>query len=160
MRAQSWTGVVVGSLLLAAGLLSAQAPKEGAAGKDGKQLAGTWRAATYALDGKEATAADLKDIRLLIDADGKFKAQNAGQTFLAGTVQTDPDKKPRTMDITYTEGDLKGQTSRAIYELDGDTLRICRAAPGKARPTEFASKPGSGLTLMTYQRGKPSDKKK
>ena len=159
MRAQSWTGVVVGSLLLAAGLLSAQAPKEGAGGKDGKQLAGTWRAATYALDGKEAAAADLKDIRLII-AGGKFKAQNAGQTFLAGTVKTDLDKKPRTMDVTYTEGDLKGQTSRAIYELDGDTLRICRAAPGKARPTEFASKPGSGLILMSYQRAKPPAEKK
>jgi uncharacterized protein (TIGR03067 family) len=155
MQAQSWRVVAAGSLLLAAGLAVAQGTKEGAGGKDRKLLAGTWRAATYALDGKEAAAADLKDIRLVFDADGKFKAQNAGQTFLAGSVQIDPDKKPRTMDITYTEGDLKGQTSRAIYELDGDTLRICRAAPGKARPVEFASKPGSGLTLMTYTRDKP-----
>ena len=155
MQAQSWRVVAAGSILLAAGLAAGQGTKEG-----GKDLTGTWRAATYALDGKEATAADLKDVRLVIAADGKFKAQNAGQTFLAGAVRIDPDKKPRTMDITYTEGDLKGQTSRAIYELDGDTLRICRAAPGKARPTEFTSKPGSGLTLMTYQRAKPGDREK
>jgi uncharacterized protein (TIGR03067 family) len=155
MRAQSWRVVAAGSLLLAAGLVAGQAPKD-----RGKDLTGTWRAATYALDGKEAAAADLKDIRLIIAADGKFKAQNAGQTFLAGTVQLGADKNPRAMDITYTEGDLKGQTSLAIYELVGDTLRICRAAPGKARPTEFASKPGSGLTLMSYQRAKPPAEKK
>jgi uncharacterized protein (TIGR03067 family) len=154
MQAQSWRVVAAGSLLLVAGLAAAQAPNDG-----GKDLTGTWRAATYALDGKEAAAADLKDIRLII-AGGKFKAQNAGQTFLAGTVKLGADKNPRAMDITYTEGDLKGQTSLAIYELVGDTLRICRAAPGKARPTAFASKPGSGLTLMSYQRAKPPAEKK
>jgi uncharacterized protein (TIGR03067 family) len=158
MHAQSWNVLAAGSLLLAVGLAAGQAPKDG--GKDRPGLAGTWRAATYALDGKEATAADLKDIRLIIDGDGKFKAQNAGQTFLAGTIKLGPDKNPRAMDITYTEGDLKGQTSLAIYELASDTLRICRAAPGKPRPTEFASRPGSGLTLMSYQRAKPPAEKK
>jgi uncharacterized protein (TIGR03067 family) len=154
MRAQSWRVVAAGSLLLAAGLAAAQATKEG-----GKDLTGTWLAATYALDGKEAPAADLKNVRLVM-AGGKFKTQNAGKTFLAGTVKLGAGKSPRALDITYTEGDLKGQTSLAIYELVGDTLRICRAAPGKARPTEFASKPGSGLTLMSYQRAKPPAEKK
>jgi uncharacterized protein (TIGR03067 family) len=155
MQVQSWRVVAAGSLLLAAGLAVGQGTKD-----RGKDLAGTWQAATYALDGKEAAAADLKKVRLIIDGDGKFKAQNAGQTFLAGTVKLGVDKSPRAMDITYTEGDLKGQTSLAIYELVGDTLRICRAAPGKARPTEFASKPGSGLILMSYQRAKPPAEKK
>ena len=156
MRARSWN-LAAGSLLLAVGVVLAQAPKE--RGKD-RDLTGTWVAATYALDGKEAAAADLKNVRLVIDADGKFKAQNAGETFLAGTVKLGADKNPRALDITYSEGDLKGKTSLGIYELVGDTLRICRAAPGKARPTEFASKPGSGLTLMTYQRAKPPAEKK
>ncbi len=154
MRARSWN-VAAGSLLLAVGLVMAQAPKD-----RGKDLTGTWLAATYALDGKSATAADLKKVHLIIDADGKFKAQNAGETFLAGTVKLGADKNPRAMDITYTEGDLKGQTALAIYELVGDTLRICRAAPGKPRPKEFASTPGSGLTLMSYQRMKPPAEKK
>jgi uncharacterized protein (TIGR03067 family) len=160
MHAQSWHAAASGWLLLAAGLAAAQAPKEGAGGKERKLLAGTWRAAAYVLDGKVLPAENLENLRLVFDAEGKFKVQNAGKTILAGSVQIDPDKKPRTMDITYSEGDPKGQTSRAIYELDGDTLRMCCAAFGKARPTEFASKPGSGISLMTYKREKSGGEKK
>ena len=79
------------------------------------------------------------------------------------TISRAPATLPRTgrdARLAARGGDLKGQTSLAIYELVGDTLRICRAAPGKARPTEFASKPGSGLTLMSYQRAKPPAEKK
>ena len=155
MHAQIGKIVVAGSLLLAAGLAAGQASKDRS-----KDLTGVWLAATYALDGKAATAADLKKVRLIIEDDRKFKAQNAGQTFLAGTIKLGPETNPRAMDITYTEGDLKGQTALAIYEMIGDTLRICRAAPGKPRPKEFASKPGSGLTLMSYQRMKPPVEKK
>src|SRR5260370_28607918 len=105
MQTQSWSVVAAGSLLLAAGLAAAQGEKVGAGGKDRKLLAGTWQAATYALDGKEAAAADLKDVRLVI-ADGKFKAQNAGQTFLAGTIKIHPDEKPKTRDSAHQDGDL------------------------------------------------------
>ena len=155
MHAQIGKVVVAGSLLLAAGLAEGQVPKD-----RGKDLTGIWLAATYTLDGKAATAADLKKVRLLIEDDRTFKAQNDGKTFLAGTIKFGPETNPRAMDITYTEGDLKGQTALAIYEMIGDTLRICRAAPGKPRPKEFASKPGSGFTLMSYQRAKPPAEKK
>jgi uncharacterized protein (TIGR03067 family) len=161
MRAQSWTVIAAGSLLLAAGLLSAQAPKEGAGGKDRKLLAGTWQAATVVVNGREAPAVVLKDIRLVLDAEGKFQFQNASKKVLAeGAVKIDPFARPRTMDFTYTKGELKGHTTPGIYESDGDKLRICTAAKGKARPTEFASKPGSHLALVTYQREKPEDGKK
>jgi uncharacterized protein (TIGR03067 family) len=155
MRAKSRTVIAAGSFLLAAGLAAAQGTNEGAAGKDGKQLVGTWQAATIVVDGREAPAAVVKDVRLVLDAEGKFQFQNASKKVrAAGTVKIDPSARPRTMDFTYTEGELKGHTTPGIYELDGDTLRICTAAQGKARPTEFASKPGSHLALVTYQREK------
>jgi uncharacterized protein (TIGR03067 family) len=59
------------------------------------------------------------------------------------------------MDLTFTEGRHFGETSLAIYELDGDTLRLCRAAPGDPRPTTFKSTPGTGTAFMTYSREKP-----
>jgi uncharacterized protein (TIGR03067 family) len=156
MHAQSRTVIAAGLFLLAAGLAVAQGTKEGTGGNDRKQLTGTWQATTVIVDGRKAPDVVPKDIRLVLDAEGKFQFQNTAQKRLAaGTVQIGPSARPRTMDFTYTEGELKGRTTPGIYESDGDTLRICTAAAGKARPTEFASKPGSHLALVTYKREKP-----
>src|SRR5262249_3394473 len=38
------------------------------------------------------------------------------------------------------------------YELDGDTYKVCYAVPGKARPKEFVSRPGTGISLEVYKR--------
>ena len=38
-----------------------------------------------------------------------------------------------------------------ILDLSGDTLRICMAAPGKPRPTDFFSKAGDGRSYTTWR---------
>jgi uncharacterized protein (TIGR03067 family) len=119
-----------------------------------KRLAGTWQALTYELDGNKASAEDMKGIQLVIDAEGKTQARRDGSVFIASTTRIDPTAKPKTIDITFTEGEGTGKTALGIYNLEGETLTICRAAPGKDRPTEFTGKAGSGLTLMTFQRKK------
>ncbi|MCI0456086.1 MAG: hypothetical protein L0Z62_03785 [Gemmataceae bacterium] len=43
-------------------------------------------------------------------------------------------------------------TIRGIYEIDGDTLRLCVPALGGARPTRFV-RPAGG-SLMTFRREK------
>jgi len=45
--------------------------------------------------------------------------------------------------------------TRAIYELKGDTLKMCwsEKAP-ESRPTEFASGPCSGQTVVVFKRAK------
>ena len=48
------------------------------------------------------------------------------------------------MTITGTEGPNHGRTFPAIYELKGDTLRICYDLSGAKRPTEFKSIPAHG----------------
>ncbi len=52
---------------------------------------------------------------------------------ITGTFKIDPTAKPKTMDSTATNGDNAGKTMLGIYELDGDTLKICWAPPGKDR---------------------------
>jgi uncharacterized protein (TIGR03067 family) len=44
-----------------------------------------------------------------------------------------------------------------IYELDGDTLRMCLAPPGKKRATKLESREGSGLSLEVWKRVKAKD---
>jgi len=123
-----------------------------------QELTGTWQAVSYALDGNKATDEDMTKIKLSIDADGKATAVRDGKVFIAGTTQIDPTVNPMAMNVTYTEGDPKGQTALGIYKIEDDLLTICRAAPGQSRPTEFASLTGSGHTLMTYKREKTSTK--
>ena len=48
----------------------------------------------------------------------------------------------------------RGKTFTAIYELNGDTLRICYDLSGAKRPAEFKSAPATRLYLVTYQRVK------
>ena len=128
--------------------MGAAEDKESAIKKARKEMEGTWQAVSYALDGKKAADEDMRKIQLMIDLDGKFKARREGKTFIAGTTTIDPTSKPATFDIVFSEGDAKGQTSRGIYKIEGETLTICRAAAGKDRPPEFASKPESGHTLL------------
>jgi uncharacterized protein (TIGR03067 family) len=119
-----------------------------------REMAGTWQATSYALGGQAASDEEMKKVTLTIDAAGQAVARSDGKTFIAGTTTIDATRLPMTLDISYTEGDsaTKGQTALGIYKIEDGVLTICRAAPGKPRPTEFASPPGSGLTLMTYKR--------
>jgi uncharacterized protein (TIGR03067 family) len=117
-----------------------------------RDLTGTWQAESYALDGKPAPADDLKKIQLVFDAEGNTKALNDGKLFIASSTKIDPTASPATIDIAFTGGEGKGGTALGIYKLEGNVLTICRSAPGKPRPTEFSSNPGSGLTLMAYRK--------
>jgi uncharacterized protein (TIGR03067 family) len=119
-----------------------------------KELQATWQAATYALDGTAVPADNLTKVQLVFDAQGKTQALNDGKVFLASQTKIDPAAVPMTMDISFTEGADKGKTSLGIYKIERDLLTICRAAPGKARPTGFSSEPGSGRTLMTCNKVK------
>jgi uncharacterized protein (TIGR03067 family) len=116
-----------------------------------RELTGTWQSVSYALDGKKASDDDMKKIQLVFDADGNTKALNDGKVFLASSTKIDPTANPATIDIIFAGGEGKGETALGIYKIEDGVLTICRSAPGKARPAEFTSNAGSGLTLMSYR---------
>lgn len=117
------------------------------------EMAGTWQAVLHALDGREATEADVKRIQLKVDAVGMTTALQGDKLSRAATT-VDPAENPMAIDFSYTAGGFRGQTALGIYRVEDDRLTICRAAPGRARPATFASEPGSGDTLTTYEREK------
>jgi uncharacterized protein (TIGR03067 family) len=52
-------------------------------------------------------------------------------------------------------GEYKGIVYLGIYELDGDTLRLCFALPDRpVRPSEFSASKGSVRALTEFKRGK------
>jgi uncharacterized protein (TIGR03067 family) len=58
------------------------------------------------------------------------------------------------MTIVGTKGPNTGKTFPCIYEIKGDTFRICYDLSGAKRPTEFKTVTGTKLYLVTYNRKK------
>ena len=119
-----------------------------------KLLQGTWVPVAAELSENPLDEATLKTMKLVVEED-KYAITVGKSPFDKGTTSIDPAAKPKTMDIVGTEGPNKGKTFLAIYELNGDTLRICYDLTGKARPTEFKTRKGELLFLATYKRAKP-----
>jgi uncharacterized protein (TIGR03067 family) len=67
----------------------------------------------------------------------------------------DPTKKPKHID--FIEPNVE-QSLKGIYLIEGDTLKICVDRGGKdrpsARPTDFASKEGTEISLTILRRDK------
>ena len=119
----------------------------------GKSIQGTWLPAEAELGGQKFPDEVRKTIKLVIEGD-KYTVTVGAQPD-RGTLKLDPSAKPKAMDVTGTDGPNKGKKIPAIYELDGDTLRICYDLSGKSRPTEFKTREGTQLFLVTYKREKP-----
>jgi uncharacterized protein (TIGR03067 family) len=120
--------------------------------KDGENIDGVWLPASAELAGKKLPDEVLKTIKLEVK-EGKFTV-TAGEAVDRGAVKLNREAKPKEIDITGTEGPSKDKTILAIYERDGDKLRICYDLSGKARPTEATTKEGTKLFLVTYERQK------
>lgn len=140
-----------GLLTVAVALLGTAVVRADAVADDWKKLAGTWKVGAATLNGEDATAA-FQEAVLTIE-EGKYKVAFAGMSD-AGTLQLDPARKPKLMTITGTDGPNKGKTLPAIYEVDGDTLKVCYTLDGKDAPTEFHSTAGNKTLLVTYKRDK------
>jgi uncharacterized protein (TIGR03067 family) len=119
---------------------------------DAKAVQGSWTPARADLGGQPMAEAVLKSISLKLD-NGKYEVF-VGDKPDKGTYTLDSTSKPKSMTITGTEGPNRGKTVPAIYELKGDTLRICYDLSGAKRPTEFKSIAGTKLYLVTYNRKK------
>jgi uncharacterized protein (TIGR03067 family) len=113
-------------------------------------LQGTWHIRALELDGAEMPAPP--DARVVIEGE-RFTSLGMGAEY-AGTLVVDPSAKPPHLDMRFDTGHAKGTVNLGIYELTGDTLRLCLAMRGNVRPKAFATKPNSGIALETLVRGK------
>jgi lactoylglutathione lyase len=145
-------------LLLIVSCLAFMPLKSHNAEEDRKLIEASWIPTSFELSGQKLPEAAFKDTKLVL-ADGRYTYQNDHGTYKL--IHTDDPKDQKAMNITGTEGPNQGKTFMAIYELTGDTLRICYDLAGKTRPKEFTTKAGTKEFLATYKReqvSKPSDK--
>ncbi|HEY8504721.1 MAG TPA: TIGR03067 domain-containing protein [Gemmataceae bacterium] len=133
-------------IVLALGL----AVTAGLRGQDGakelEKLKGTWVIVKAERGGKPTD--EPKGDKITFD--GEKIAVTENQRPQTGRVKIDPTKTPKKIDLTPDEN---GEgTVFGIYELSGDTLKICIGR--RERPKAFATKEGATDFLLFFEREK------
>lgn len=119
--------------------------------KEARKFQGTWTIESSEAGGQKLPADELKGIIVTFEGD-KHTVKKGDEVIQSGTQKLDPSKSPKTIDVTMTEGVNKGAVMLGIYEIDGDTLKVCFDAEGKKRPTQFKSAPGSATFVNVHKR--------
>jgi uncharacterized protein (TIGR03067 family) len=139
--------------LTVAFFLAADQPQKDVNKKDLDRLQGDWAAVSMVSDGDKLPDDDVQSLFRTVQGD-QYALFLFRKAIGKGMIKIDATKKPRTIDFLSASGGAKPQPIHGIYELDGDTWRLCYALPGKERPKEFVSKKGSGHTLAVWEREK------
>ncbi len=148
MRAVLLTGV-----LLAGAVLAARADDK-AKPTDQEKIQGKWTFVSGESDGKPVAADKIAKSVVVIGKDTILVRDGNNKTTWEVSYRIDPTKSPRTITMQLTEGEFKGQKTEGIYQLEGDSLKLCYALPGGTRPAGFTTKEGGKTNCFTLKRGK------
>jgi uncharacterized protein (TIGR03067 family) len=145
--------------LAAAGFVRAQAGGEvkEAAKRELQRLQGGWIVVALETNGEKTKPEDLKQRTIFIGADA-FLFKDGKEIMQVAKLKLDPTKTPRRVNAEIMKGPNKGDVMLGIYELKGDTLRICFDQDGSDRPTEFKTTANSNLTCIVCTRVPRADK--
>jgi uncharacterized protein (TIGR03067 family) len=124
--------------------------------KDLDLLQGTWAVSALELDGQSMAAP--AGANIVIEG-SRFTSTGMGAEY-SGTLEVDPSAKPARIDMKFDTGPEKGNVNLGIYQLDGDSWKLCLATRGTVRPAKFQSTAGSGIAVETLVRGKASKPRK
>jgi len=130
-------------------LLAADDPKD-MAKQDLAALQGEWTMVSGVANGMPMPPEMAKTMKRVCKDDLTTVTMN-GQMYFQAKVTLDPAQNPKLLTYEMLEGPTKGKTQLGIYEITGDTVRFCMAAPDAERPKEFKSEPGSKCTLSVWK---------
>jgi len=146
--------VLFSALALALSLVAsggAGADDKKAPADDQKAFQGSWTLEKFeSSDGAGPPEDVLKKTKFVFE--GTKMTIDMGEMKHFGEVKWLGDKKPKRLDIVPGDGPDAGKTFAGIYELTGDTLKMCISHTATA-PTEFAAK-GDKVMLITLKREK------
>jgi uncharacterized protein (TIGR03067 family) len=131
----------------------AAAPKEDASAKDLARMQGDWACDSFVRDGMKLPDDDAQALFRTVKGNG-YTVYLFDKAIGKGTLKIDATKSPRTIDFAPAGAAGKGGPVLGIYKLEGNTLTLCYAGAGTARPKAFAAKEGSGHTLTVWLREK------
>ena len=122
--------------------------------KDLERLQGTWTVASLEVDGQ---AMESPAEACIVIQGSRFTSTGMGAEY-GGTFELDGASKPACIDMKFDTGPEKGNTNLGIYQLKGDSWKLCLATRGTVRPASFQSIAGSGIALETLVRGMAAPK--
>lgn len=115
-------------------------------------LRGTWKLKASAGPLEPPTPADAGSCDVLLKLDyGRYTLTVDGAAVEAGRVAVDTMQSPPTMVFVNTTLP-EGAVTWAVYEHTGDTLRVCKDAHAKGRPTAVRTAPSA--YVQTFERQK------
>jgi uncharacterized protein (TIGR03067 family) len=124
--------------------------------KDQDQIQGVWETTAVELNGKDLAA---DGVKLTFTMKGNKASvdgnEEAKRDYGAFTFKLDPTTNPKCIDMKITAGDQKDTDLEGIYELKGETLRLCIKLGAKERPAKFESPEGQNICLLSLKRVKP-----
>jgi uncharacterized protein (TIGR03067 family) len=115
------------------------------------EIEGEWPMVSAVIDGKPL-AADMVKWCTRITRGNVTQILAGPQSMLDAEFTLDATRTPHHIDYVNRSGKNKGKTQAGIYELAGDTLRICTGPPGGPRPREFRSEKGDGRSYTVWRR--------
>jgi uncharacterized protein (TIGR03067 family) len=117
------------------------------------KLQGTWLLVAMESDGHEVEAEDFKDWKAVYEGN-RVTLWSGERVRRRGIVTLDSSRKPKAINTWDQDGPYEDQTVPGIYEIDGETLKVCFARPGQERPKEFTTNAGTGFVSCVYKRQK------
>jgi len=115
----------IGAVLLVALLVAADTPDE-AVKKEKEKFKGVWVVQSFEAGGKSLD--QLKGMTYEFDGDKLVLKHPKQKEAVVGSYKLDPTKDPKELDLITPRADGAKSTTRSIYILDGDELKICCGA--------------------------------
>jgi len=120
-----------------------------------KALEGTWKLVAAEEGGQAIPQDKLPAISFTFQPDGTSTVRGPEGEFQTRS-SVDPTKNPKTIDIVFLSGPLKGRQQYGIYKVEGDRQTVVATladAKAEDRPVDFTTK-GTKTRLMVWQREK------
>jgi uncharacterized protein (TIGR03067 family) len=126
--------------------------------KEQDKLQGTWLVVGAEEEGKAIPEQDLKEAKeTFVVKRGQMTYCRDGKVQVTMKITLAPGEPPNWMDLEFTDGNEKGYTNHAIYELVGDRLKLRMndkfgGNSANERPMEFSTAEGKEAVLFILKR--------
>lgn len=111
-------------------------------------ITGSWKVIELRLDGQQMPF----DRRVIYRfRDGVLNIGTPGHPSARLQYELGNSKSAFTVDLKFGFGKMQ-QTSKALYEIDGNRLAVCYPSPGQQRPTKLITRKGDRRTVIVFER--------